>query len=229
MKKYATLLLLILILIPSTMDAQRRKKRQTKKPEVVEVVEDPRIQQMLISTQKVVFIDSMVVRKNDFLRYIPLSHDAGTLEQKDFMGQFTNELRDHRLTTIFNQKDSATHIVQSDFIGNRWTPQQRLEGIGNASANFPFLMPDGTTLYFAQQGENSIGGYDLFVTRYDSDTGTFLRAENLGMPFSSTANDYLYAIDEANNLGYFVTDRYDHQSDKPVFNKTVGLKDTWQK
>ncbi|MBQ9601517.1 MAG: glutamine--tRNA ligase/YqeY domain fusion protein [Neisseriaceae bacterium] len=30
-------------------------------------------------------------------------------------------------------------------------------------------------------------------------------------------------------LGYFVTDRYDHQSDKPVFNKTVGLKDTWQK
>ena len=30
-------------------------------------------------------------------------------------------------------------------------------------------------------------------------------------------------------LGYFVTDRYDHQSDNPVFNKTVGLKDTWQK
>ena len=31
-------------------------------------------------------------------------------------------------------------------------------------------------------------------------------------------------------VGYFVTDRYDHQPGKtPVFNRTVGLKDTWQK
>ena len=30
-------------------------------------------------------------------------------------------------------------------------------------------------------------------------------------------------------IGYFVTDRKDHTADKPVFNKTVGLKDTWQK
>lgn len=29
-------------------------------------------------------------------------------------------------------------------------------------------------------------------------------------------------------LGYFVTDRYDHSSDNPVFNRTVALKDTWQ-
>ncbi|QFU76173.1 glutamine--tRNA ligase/YqeY domain fusion protein [Halioglobus maricola] len=27
--------------------------------------------------------------------------------------------------------------------------------------------------------------------------------------------------------GYFVADRYDHTSDKPVFNKTIGLRDTW--
>lgn len=29
-------------------------------------------------------------------------------------------------------------------------------------------------------------------------------------------------------LGYFVTDRYDHSKEKPVFNRTVALKDTWQ-
>jgi len=27
--------------------------------------------------------------------------------------------------------------------------------------------------------------------------------------------------------GYFVADRYDHSADKPVFNKTIGLRDTW--
>ncbi|MDO5687295.1 MAG: glutamine--tRNA ligase/YqeY domain fusion protein [Neisseria sp.] len=30
-------------------------------------------------------------------------------------------------------------------------------------------------------------------------------------------------------LGYFVTDRHDHTPEKPIFNRTVGLRDTWQK
>ena len=27
--------------------------------------------------------------------------------------------------------------------------------------------------------------------------------------------------------GYFVADRYDHSADHPVFNKTIGLRDSW--
>ena len=216
MRRYTLILLALALLMPVGADAQRRKSKKTtvKKPVVVE---DPRIQQMLVSTQKVIFIDSMVVSKADFMRYIPLSADAGLLEQNDSLGQFTNELKDHRLTTFFDKTDSTCHIAQSDYIGNTWTAPIRVEGISDYAANFPVLMPDGTTLYFAQKGENSIGGYDLFVTRYDSDTGSFLRAENLGMPFSSTANDYLYAIDEANNLGYFVTDRRQPQGQVCIY------------
>ncbi len=30
-------------------------------------------------------------------------------------------------------------------------------------------------------------------------------------------------------LGYFVTDRFDHTTDDPIFNRTVGLRDTWKK
>ena len=29
--------------------------------------------------------------------------------------------------------------------------------------------------------------------------------------------------------GYFVADRYDHNEATPVFNKIVGLKDSWAK
>ena len=29
--------------------------------------------------------------------------------------------------------------------------------------------------------------------------------------------------------GYFVADRYDHSAQKPVFNKTIGLRDTFAK
>ncbi len=69
-------------------------------------------------------------------------------------------------------------------------------------------MPDGVTLYYAAQGEGSLGGYDLFVTRYNPATKEFLRAENLGMPFNSPANDYMLVIDEAANLGWLVSDRF---------------------
>lgn len=69
------------------------------------------------------------------------------------------------------------------------------------------MMADGMTLYFAAKGEESLGGYDIFVTRYNKSTGEFVRAENVGMPFNSPANDYLMAIDETCNIGWFVTDR----------------------
>ena len=195
------------LLIPTAAAAQRRKKT-TKKPtkpkeEIVE--EDPRIQQMLASTQQVVFIDSIVVNKADILQHLPLSADCGKLDIANGLGQYINELGDYRLTTVKESGDSLSRIFTSELIGTNWTSPIRTKGID--SGNYPYMMPDGTTLYFAQQGENSIGGYDLFVTRYDAEDGTFLRPESLGMPFCSEANDYLYIIDETYQLGYFVTDR----------------------
>ena len=199
--RHIIIALLLLALLPTTMAAQRRGKA-AKNVKVEEPEEDPRITQMRAATQKVMFIDSMVVDKLDFMSHIPLSPHIGKLTQEGGMGTFTNEMGDHRLTTT---ADSA--IASTDFIGNRWTTPQDIAGIGTAAAANPFLMPDGITLYFAQKGEKSIGGYDIFVTRYDSEKGIFLKPENLGMPFASEADDLFYAIDEFNQLGYFVTDR----------------------
>ena len=68
-------------------------------------------------------------------------------------------------------------------------------------------MADGTTLYFAAKGSESIGGYDIFVTRYDAENTKFLKPENLGMPFNSPANDYMYAENDIDSIGWFVSDR----------------------
>lgn len=203
MRKCTILLLTLLLLGFVSIDAQRRR-RPVKQPVKVE---DPRIVQMLAAIQQIMFVDSMVVDKQDFVRHIPLSSECGILEMKGSLAQYTNEIGDHRLTTYFNPADSLLQITVSDHIGNFWTTPTRVNGISNNSANFPFIMPDGITLYYAQKGEKSLGGYDLFVTRYDGENDTYLRAENLGMPFASEANDYLYAIDEKYQLGYFVTDR----------------------
>lgn len=41
---------------------------------------------------------------------------------------------------------------------------------------YPFLMQDGQTLYFAYTGPGTLGGYDLYVTRYDRTSGRTPRA-----------------------------------------------------
>lgn len=67
------------------------------------------------------------------------------------------------------------------------------------------MMSDGITLYYAATGDNSLGGYDIFLTRR-SDDG-FLQPQNIGMPYNSPDNDYMLVIDEATGAGWFASDR----------------------
>ena len=78
----------------------------------------------------------------------------------------------------------------------------------SVDTNYPFMSADGITFYYASKGEGSMGGYDIFVTRYNTHTDGYLRPENVGMPFNSPYNDYMFVIDEFNDLGWFVSDRF---------------------
>ncbi|MDE6287780.1 MAG: hypothetical protein K2M00_03215, partial [Muribaculaceae bacterium] len=77
---------------------------------------------------------------------------------------------------------------------------------GGGNAEYPFMLSDGLTLYYASDGEGSLGGYDIFLTRRDEE-GNFLQPQNIGMPFNSLDDDYLLAIDETTGAGWWATDR----------------------
>jgi hypothetical protein len=70
------------------------------------------------------------------------------------------------------------------------------------------LLSDGVTLYFASKDTSGLGGYDIYVSRYNTYTETYTHPENIGLPYNSPANDYLMVIDEIHHVGYFATDRY---------------------
>ena len=209
------------ILVPFTAQAQKKKpKKVVKKPPVVvveEPQEDPRIIEMREATQQIIFIDSMVVGKDDFLSAIRLNPESGKLttydqffhsEGHDDAYVFLNEMGNKCYLSDEND-NGRMQLYTSDKLGMEWSEPAPVQGIseGITEANYPFMMTDGTTFYFAAKGEESIGGYDIFFTRYDSEDGQFLKPENIGMPFNSEANDYMYVIDEQSNIGYFVTDR----------------------
>jgi hypothetical protein len=208
------------LLAPVSMQAQKKKKVVVKKPPVVvveEPQEDPRITEMREATQQIIFIDSVVVAKDDFLSIIRLNPESGKLDAYDqfFRSEghpesyvYINEMGNKCYFSDENA-NSQMRLYTLDKLGEEWSDPLALKGIydGISEANYPFMMTDGTTFYFAAKGKESIGGYDIFVTRADSENGQFLKPENIGMPFNSEANDYMYVIDELSNIGYFVTDR----------------------
>ena len=177
---------------------------------------------MLRGTERVTFIDSIVVSRKDMLQRLQLSANAGKVvclkdvlsEEQLRSGQYgqagyINELNDR---VIFSKSDStgcANNLHIAYRVGNGWSAPTPLEGMHDVSCeqDFPFMMPDGVTLYYGARGEESLGGYDIFVTRYNPDTKQYLKAENIGMPFNSPANDYLLAIDESTQIGFLLTDR----------------------
>ena len=173
---------------------------------------------MLSGTEKVVFIDSITVPRKLFLSRFHLSEGCGKVDVpsrlleslssvKTGISAYQNELEDR---IIFSIPDKTGHsrLYTSDRLANSWSKPEPLPGLDNDSIqDFPYLMPDGMTLYYAAQGEKSLGGYDIFVTRYNTETQQYLQPENIGMPFNSPANDYLYVVDEQAQIGWFVTDR----------------------
>ena len=198
------------------MAAQKRKRitRPKPAPVVEEPQEDPRITNMREMTQQIIIIDSIVTSKDQFLTSIRMSTESGKLMTTgSFYRNNQNgilHLNEMGNKVYFSQPDGhQLQLFTADKLGNEWSRPQRLEGIseGIDEASYPFMLNDGVTFYFAGKGEESIGGYDIFMTRYDSRSGSFLKPENIGMPFNSEANDYMYAIDEANRIGYFVSDR----------------------
>ncbi|MFR1988172.1 MAG: hypothetical protein ACLS29_08980 [Prevotellamassilia sp.] len=143
---------------------------------------------MLRGTERITFVDSFKVHRNAVLSVIRLSHEAGRLVDTQSpeaqlrtlpasIGQYAyiNELTDRMFCAVSQKKGEPKTISQAFHVGKGWGAAETLDGMtnGNNQAN-PFMMPDGSMpiLYFAQQGEESLGGYDLFVTRYNSDTSS---------------------------------------------------------
>ena len=165
--------------------------------------------------EKVQFVDSVVIAKDKFLSAYRFGRECGDLETTHNMlgGNTSSE-------GIAYRTEMSDKIYYSDADGygrmqlymcykmlGDWSKPTVLEGLPDGDNNYPFLLSDGVTIYFSNNNPGGVGGYDLYVTRYNSETDRYFMAENLGMPFNSPANDYMMAIDEVNHLGWFATDR----------------------
>jgi outer membrane protein OmpA-like peptidoglycan-associated protein len=88
-----------------------------------------------------------------------------------------------------------------------WSDPQNLGPAVNTSGQetTPFIAADGRTLYFSSNEHPGLGGFDMFVTRWDNDHWT--DPVNMGTPLNSEGDDRFYALPASGKEIYFASDR----------------------
>ena len=81
-------------------------------------------------------------------------------------------------------EDGSTGLdiyVKQKLPGGEWSLSQKVRGNVNTDQDeaFAYMHPNGEYLYYCSKGHNSMGGYDVFRSRYNPNDQTFGNAEIL--------------------------------------------------
>lgn len=198
------------------IDELSKRKKSTEEAEAL-LEKSKADLRMLKGVEDVCIIDSFVVDKANFLNAYKISEESGKLfTYNDFFeteGKHPGTVYETEIGNKIYYSEKSEKGRLDIFSRNKqldeWSKGRPLPGSINetGNTNYPFVLSDGATIYYATDGEG-LGGYDIYVTRYNTNTDAYLTPENVGMPFNSPYNDYMYVIDEFNNLGWFASDRY---------------------
>lgn len=231
-------LLLIVSFVASCVLSQVRKPKPSDKTKNTEASISGMIyEEMLPNTQKLFIIDSIVVDHSQLSNAIPLPADYGQILPYD---EFFNTKKGDSTYVYINgfgnkcfysekSSDNTYKLFTRDKLNNsQWSAPQPVEGldIPFTEINYPYMTSDGTTLYFAAKSEDGLGGYDIYVTSYDQESGKFLKAENIGLPFNSNKDDFLYVEDDTDGIAWFASNR--RQPEGKICIYTIALSATRQ-
>lgn len=205
--------------------AQSKKKATTAKSTAVKTAGSPMTarakalyEDMLPNTQKIFIIDSTVVDSRKVLDAIPLPKAYGRYVAYDEFFATNGKSDTYVFVNGFNNRcfftevgtDSIARLYSCDKQGDAWGKPQPITEINECfkHISFPYMSSDGQTLYFSAESiDDGLGKRDIYMAKYDADEGHFLQAENIGLPFNSSADDYAYVEADADHLAWFATTR----------------------
>ncbi len=178
-------------------------------------------------TEDIEIISSEVVSYTDFYKHYKLSEESGKIlpytsifnnSDTSFI-MYMNELEDRVCYPKVLNDTLDTDLFERGKLLDSWGTEERLSNNVNSEGDelYPYFLDDGVTLYFCSNGHKSMGGYDIFVTRYNPGTKEFMPPANLGMPFNSIGNDFLYVLDEFAGVAWFASDRNNKPGEITVY------------
>ena len=105
--------------------------------------------------------------------------------------------------------DGFRNLYRTQLADTVWTAPELLGEQLTSSGNevYPLLSPDGQSLYFASDGLYGMGGYDLYVSRWNKETREWDTPMNLGFPYSSPYDDLLFMNSADGKYSIFASNR----------------------
>ncbi len=160
---------------------------------------------------------STVHKKSILNKYNPVK-DVGKLSRNaDFFESgvdpdnvmFETERGDVVYFSMATNTEDTLSIYKMVKLIDGWGKSERVGDPVNSVYNdaYPFLATDGVTFYFASNRPGGMGGYDIYKAYYDNETHSFLDAINLGVPFNSPDDDFLFVSDEFSKVAWFASNR----------------------
>ena len=103
----------------------------------------------------------------------------------------------------------GSDLYEMIFSNGNWTAPRNLGAAINTEYDetTPFLAKDGRTLYYSSNNLNSIGGFDIFKSKYIDAKKEWNTAVNMGVPINSAGNDLYYKMSKDGLKAYFSSDR----------------------
>ena len=152
----------------------------------------------------------------DFFLYYPLKDRSWrpVPNQLDSLGSsFARAVYvpDQSTTLYYTAEDSECirNIYVTHLKDTLWTvPSLLNEQMTSADDEiYPMLSPDGKEMYFASRGLYGTGGYDLYVSEWDEDLKDWSIPLNMGFPYSSPADDFLFMNTDDGQYSIFASNR----------------------
>ncbi|WP_245328212.1 OmpA family protein [Hymenobacter aquaticus] len=122
-------------------------------------------------------------------------------------------------TSKFSDQNTLDIYYATRTAGGDWGTPKSLGNVINTpfDDDSPYLSKDGKTLYFSSRGHNTMGGYDIFKSEYDSVGRTWGRPENMGYPVNTPDDDTYYRLSPDGSYAYLSSYRIGGYGEKDIY------------
>lgn len=172
-------------------------------------------------------LDTKSLSSKDFYKYYSIAPSSGSFTSiPENLLTATDKKMNHQSVMFYPKNPQVGDYVYYSSYGNStsfgkdifrikfqddgyWSKPEVIGDVVNTffDDDFPYMAPDGVTLYFSSKGHYGMGGYDIYKSVYNPKTRLWSTAENLGFPYNSPFDDFLYVVGDADSLVCFATNR----------------------
>ena len=189
-------------------------------------------QSLLRNITDIVVLEKKKLQEADFFKVYDLEEFGGkmVLKPEEFRSEYEKkegiesvmylpkDASTIYFTSIKGEEGSGSDLYTAERNDKGWSSPKAIASLNtDLDEGFPFMHPDGNTLYFSSKGHNSLGGYDVFKSEYNTTTGKFEKPVNMDFAINTPDDDFLFISDADQKTAYFSSKRSSKQGEVHVY------------